>query len=43
MSRLREPEGRSSDTCLRPVVPSGKAKVRSLVAMVGAGIVGVDA
>lgn len=38
MSRLREPAGRSMEMSVRPVVPSGKAKVRPLVAMVGEGI-----
>jgi hypothetical protein len=35
---LREPAGRVRETFWRPEVPSGKAKVRSLVVMLGAGI-----
>lgn len=38
MRRLRDPAGRSIEMCSRPVEPSGKAKVRSFVAMVGADI-----
>lgn len=40
MSRLREPAGRSRETFWRPLVPSGKEKVRSFVAIEGEGIVG---
>lgn len=39
MSRARERAGRSMETLVRPVVPSGKAKVRSLTRIVGGGIV----
>jgi len=38
IKRLREPAGRVRETFWRPEVPSGKAKVRSLVVMLGAGI-----
>lgn len=38
MSRVREPTGRSSEMLVRPVEPSGKAKVRLLTVMVGSAI-----
>lgn len=37
MRSVREPAGRSRETFWRPVLPSGKAKVRLLVWIVGAG------
>jgi hypothetical protein len=39
IKRLREPAGRSRQTFSRPEVPSGKAKVRALVEMLGATMV----
>lgn len=38
INRLREPAGSSRETFSRPELPSGKAKVRSFVVMVGAGM-----
>lgn len=38
MSSVREPAGRSREMFWRPVLPSGKAKVRSLTSIVGEGI-----
>ena len=37
MRRVREPAGSSSKMFCRPVVPSGKAKVRSLTETFGEG------
>jgi len=36
--RVREPAGREREMFCRPVLPSGKAKVRSLTSIVGEGM-----
>lgn len=38
MRRVRDPAGRSREMFCRPVLPSGKAKVRFLTSIVGEGI-----